>query len=124
MHDVLTGFFLRTSRLIAEIKMAEKDINALIGEAWSAHYQGQHDVAIEKFSRILSQDPDNIDANWGLGLSYRSLNQNEAAREIFLRIKQLIADEVAKEVGTTPGRYVMLNRMVEQQLQFLEQFIR
>jgi Tfp pilus assembly protein PilF len=103
--------------------MTDKDLDARIGEAWNAHYQGQDEVAVQQFTEILNQEPANIDAYWGLGLAYRGLEQNEKAREIFLKVKQLIQDEVDRENNTTPGRFYMLNRMVDQQLARLEDFL-
>jgi len=103
--------------------MNEKDLDARIGAAWSAHYHGQDDAAIQQFTEILSGDPANIDANWGLGLAYRSLNRTDQAREIFLKVKSLIDQERAGEDVTTPGRYFMLHRMVEQQIAYLDEFI-
>lgn len=103
--------------------MTDKDLDARIGAAWSAHYTGQDDAAVQQFTEIVRGNPANIDANWGLGLAYRGLNQNDQAREVFLKVKQLIEKERVNEDVTTPGRYFMLNRMVEQQLAYLEQFI-
>ncbi|MCC6800823.1 MAG: hypothetical protein IT325_11950 [Anaerolineae bacterium] len=103
--------------------MTEKNLDARIGAAWGTHYKGQDDAAVQQFTDILQDNPASIDANWGLGLAYRSLNQNDQARAVFLKAKQLIEDEQANEDAATPGRYFMLNRMVDQQLTYLEQFI-
>lgn len=103
--------------------MTDKDLNARIGEAWNAHYTGQDEAAVQQFTEILNTEPENVDAYWGLGLAYRGLNQNEKAREIFVKIKTLIQDEIARETSTSPGRFFMLNRMVEQQLKHLEDFL-
>jgi tetratricopeptide (TPR) repeat protein len=107
----------------AEIKMTEKDLDAQIGAAWSAHYEGQDDAAIQQFTQILNTEPANIDANWGLGLAYRSLSQHDRAREIFLKVKELIQEEIGRENSAQPGRFVMLNRMVDQQLASLEEYL-
>ena len=48
--------------------MNEKDLDVKIGVAWQAHYDGQHDAAVEQFAQIVAEVPDHIDANWGLGL--------------------------------------------------------
>ncbi len=103
--------------------MTEKDLDARIGAAWSAHYNGQDDAAVQKFTEIVQGNPASIDANWGLGLAYRGLNQNEQAREVFLKVRQLIEKERVNEDVASPGRFFMLSRMVEQQLDYLDQFI-
>jgi len=101
--------------------MTDKDLDARIGAAWSAHYEGQNDAAVQQFSEILNVEPANVDAHWGLGLAYLGLNQREKARETFLKVKDLILQEIARQNSTTAGRFVMLNRMVDQQLARLDE---
>ena len=101
--------------------MTDKDLDARIGAAWSAHYEGHNDAAIQQFNEIQRVEPANVDANWGLGLAYLGLDQNEKAREIFVKVKGLIEQEIARENSATAGRFVMLNRMVDQQLARLDE---
>ncbi len=103
--------------------MAEQDIDARIGEAWKAHYEGKEDVAIEHFRRIVDEAPDNIDALWGLGLSYRDAGDKASAVEAFNRVKVMVSAMLDNETGEL-GRYFMLNRMVHQQLEQMEEFRR
>lgn len=93
----------------------QQSLDEKIGEAWKAHYAGQDTAAIEQFKRLVEEAPDNIDALWGLGLSYRNAGNKTSAVEIFQKVKQLVAAQLAMESGQ-PERYVMLNRMVDQQL--------
>lgn len=103
--------------------MAEQDIDAKIGEAWKAHYEGKDEVAIERFRQIVDEAPDNIDAFWGLGLSYRDAGNKTGAVEAFQRVKAMVTAMLETETGEL-GRYFMLNRMVDQQLHQMEEFLR
>ncbi len=98
--------------------MSQQDIDAKIGEAWRAHYSGQDQVAIEKFLQLVTEAPDNIDVYWGLGLSYKDAGDKANAAEAFQKVKSLVTTLLATEAGQL-GRYFMLNRMVDQQLQGL-----
>lgn len=103
--------------------MTDKDLDARIGAAWSAHYEGQNDAAVQQFTEILSMEPANIDANWGLGLALLGLNQNDQAREVFLKVKDLLQQEIDRQNSATASRAVMLNRMVDQQLARLDEYL-
>lgn len=100
-----------------------QDIDIKIGEAWKAHYDGQQQVAIERFEELLQEVPEHIDAHWGLGLSYRNAGDKARALEAFRRVKELIAAQLELEAGE-PGRYFMLNRMATQQIDQIEAFLR
>jgi lipopolysaccharide biosynthesis regulator YciM len=103
--------------------MNPQDIDARIGEAWQAHYDGHDDVAIEKFQVLIKEVPENIDAHWGLGLSYRDSGNRVHAMEVFQKVKQLITTLIEAEGGEL-GRYFMLSRMVDQQIGQMEEFFR
>jgi len=102
--------------------MNQKELDAKIAEAWKAHYARQHQVAVEKFRQLVSEAPDNIDANWGLGLSYRSIGDKENALQVFLKVKELVATQLARDLEDRE-RYIMLSRMVTQQIEQMSSFI-
>lgn len=101
----------------------KQDIDTKIGNAWKAHYDGQNDVAVERFLQLLNEVPDHIDAFWGLGLSYRNLGDQRQALEAFQRVKQLVTMQLETETGQL-GRYFMLNRMVDQQIEQMDEFLK
>lgn len=100
----------------------QQSLDEKIGEAWKAHYAGQDAAAIEQFKRLVAEAPDNIDAHWGLGLSYRNAGNKTSAIEEFQKIKQLVKDQLERE-SAQPERFVMLNRMAEQQLTQIGEFL-
>ncbi len=103
--------------------MSQKDIEAKIGEAWKAHYGGQNQDAVDRFLQLANEAPTNVDVYWGLGLSYRNLHQAEQALESFRKVKSLVTELIQNEGGEL-GRYFMLNRMVDQQIHQMEDFLR
>ena len=54
------------------------------------HYHGNDAAAIEKFLVLVNEVPDNIDANWGLGLSYRDSGNKPRAKETFGKVKRCL----------------------------------
>ncbi len=102
--------------------MDHKEIDAQIGEAWRSHYTGQNEVAIEKFSQILSETPDHIDANWGIGLAYRKSGEKEKALQAFQKVIDLIS-EVLDASPEDRERFFMLRRMAQQQIDYIGKFI-
>lgn len=101
--------------------MNQKTIDTQIAEAWKAHYARQHEAAVEKFRQVVAEVPDNIDANWGLGLAYRSTGEREKALEVFQKVKELIAAQMTTD-SEDRERYVMLSRMVTQQIEQMANF--
>lgn len=99
--------------------MDQRDIEKKIGEAWKSSHKGQDATAIEGFLSLVEQSPDNVDAHWGLGLAYRRSNQPQKALDVFERVHELLAMHLESEGGQR-GRYYMLNRMVEQQVEQLK----
>ncbi len=61
--------------------MDQNEIKTKIDAAWRAYRAGQQQAAVEHFITILAEVPDEIDAHWGLGLSYRHLGEREKARQ-------------------------------------------
>ena len=96
--------------------MNQNDIDAQIGEAWQAHYNGQHEVALEKFKQLVAEMPDHIDANWGLGLSYRRAGDRQNALAVFNKVKELVTAELEADPEEYE-RFFMLKRMVSQQIE-------
>lgn len=103
--------------------MSEKDIDQKIGEAWKAHYKGENARAIDMFTQLAQQNPDHVDVQWGLGLAYRSAGDLDRATEAFKRAKTLIEAALAKNPQEY-GRPFLLNRMINQQLDYISDFIR
>lgn len=102
--------------------MTEKDLDARIGEAWKAHYAGEYYTAVEQFKLLAAEAPDHIDAQWGLGLSYRHVGEKEKALAAFEQAKALIDAEISANPGEH-GRLFMLNRMVTQQIEQIADFL-
>ncbi len=106
--------------------MSNDPIAAQIGQAWRYQREGKMDAAIAEFERILRMNPDNVDANYGIGLAQRALGQYEAAIKHFEHARKLVeADAAARRpnsgellVANTPedDRNMMLTRMINQRL--------
>ncbi len=100
----------------------QNNLDAKIGAAWQSHYDGKDEEAINKFLALLEEAPDNVDVYWGLGLAYRDMRDTEQAMKAFKKVKELVTNYLANETGEL-GRYFMLNRMVDQQIQQMEDFL-
>lgn len=102
-----------------------------IAEAWRMHRDAQHDAAAKAFEALLKEAPDDVDVNYGLGLSLRAIEQNEAAITAFrkaydqsvARLNELRAESANREhlasenlQTTEDDRYAMLTRMTHQRL--------
>lgn len=114
--------------------MSNDNIAAQIGRAWRYQREGNADTAIKEFEKILRQDPDNIDANYGMGLAQRTAGQTQAAVEYFQRALEIVnendsAGRNAREIAANDfqterikpntaedDRYMMLTRMLKQRL--------
>ncbi len=95
-----------------------KDVDALVGQAWSEHYRGQNDTALQMFRDVLQKWPDHIDANYGLALTLKTMGQKDQAVEGFRKTKQLV-DAAQQTQNDENSRYQMLARMIDQQLSSL-----
>lgn len=111
----------RTDSLDVETPMTtnDKEFDAKIGAAWKAHFAGQDQSAIDQFTKLAKQAPDNIDVHWGLGLAYRAVEDYSNALAQFENVRDLIATVIETEHGQL-GRYFLLNRMAEQQIRILQ----
>lgn len=114
--------------------MSNESIAMRIGRAWRHQREGNADAAIQEFEKILQQEPDNIDANYGMGLSQRAAGQPQAATEYFQHALEIVdkndtAGRNAREAAANDfqterikpntaedDRYMMLTRMLKQRL--------
>ena len=103
-----------------------------IGQAWRLHREGDNNGAVDMFSSIISSNPDNVDALYGLGLAHKATGDNSAAADAFSRALEK-TDSALSAVKTTSqieghlgdndldtnfdDRYMMLTRMLKQRLQ-------
>ncbi len=91
------------------------DIDALVGQAWSQHYQGKNADAIQAFQQLVARWPDHIDANYGLSLTLKADGQKQQAAEAFKKTRALV--ETALETQSDDNsRFHMLKRMIDQHL--------
>lgn len=108
--------------------MSNQNITQRIGQAWGLHRHGQNDQAINEFKSVLSTDPNNIDAHYGLGLAYRAIDSDDEAVAAFKKAHSLTTAAFEKfkaERGDSPvndmtisddDRFMMLTRMIKQRL--------
>ena len=101
--------------------MNQQDFDARVGVAWEVLQAGDHRAAIAEFEQLVAEDPDHIDAQWGLGLAYRHAGDFENALRVFERVKALVDAELAQH-PEEHGRWFILNRMVRQQIAQLTDF--
>jgi tetratricopeptide (TPR) repeat protein len=112
-----------------------QEVAARIGEAWQLHREGRSEDAVVEFERILRDNPDNVDAYYGLGLAQRSTNRHSAAKSSFEQALILIdKSEAARrtnaaaegwhddvsgwndERDTSFDHFLMMKRMIGQRL--------
>ncbi len=114
--------------------MGNETIAAQVGRAWRYQREGQADSAVKEFEKILRQDPDDIDANYGMGLAQRSAGHPQAAVEYFQHALDIVdtkdtAGRIARDAAANDfqterikpntaedDRYMMLTRMLKQRL--------
>jgi Flp pilus assembly protein TadD len=102
--------------------MDSKDFENKISMAWKAHYNGQHEQAIDSFKQLVSLAPDDVDANWGLGLSYRKAGDKANALQVFQKVRELLVQQMDVK-SDDYERLFMLKRMVAQQIEQMSDFI-
>lgn len=100
----------------------KEDSETKIREAWKAHHQGDHQGAVDRFLSLVRDEPEHIDLYWGLALSYRQLGDRNNALQMFQRAKELVETRLQSE-PEDQERYVMLLRMVDQQINQIENFV-
>jgi tetratricopeptide (TPR) repeat protein len=104
--------------------MNTNEIDKRIGDAWQSHYDGQQDSAVQQFSQIVAEAPNHVDANWGLGLSYRKMGDKEKALKAFEKVRDLVTAQL-DQLETDAEDYercLMLQRMVKQQIEQISRF--
>lgn len=105
-----------------------------VGQAWRLHREGDNDGAIRAFDSIISTNPENVDALYGLGLAHKAAGDFSAAADAFSRALEktesaLSAVRTTSQTEGNPGendletnfddRYMMLTRMLSQRLEDL-----
>jgi Tfp pilus assembly protein PilF len=88
--------------------------NSALGRAWAYHRDGRNDAALVEFERILKDNPNDIDANFGLGLVYRVMGRIDKSGSAFEKSLQLVERELQAHPGE--DRWLMLVRMINQRL--------
>lgn len=109
--------------------------NPEVGQAWANLRSGQSDQAVSLFDGIIQNNPQNVDAYYGLGLAQKALGNKQRSIEAFQQAYDLAQDHLAElrkeesqESGPRLGvannlksveddRYMMLIRMLSQRLQ-------
>lgn len=87
---------------------------SLIAQAWANHREGRNEAAVTEFDRVLRDAPNDIDANFGLGLAQRALGRYDQAIASFRKAQELVSKALEKEPGT--DRWEMLLRFCEQRI--------
>jgi tetratricopeptide (TPR) repeat protein len=84
-----------------------QEVAARIGEAWQMHREGRSEDAVVEFERIIRDNPDNVDAYYGLGLAQRSTNRHSAAKSSFEQALILIdkAEAARRTNAAAEGRH-------------------
>ena len=108
--------------------------NPEVGEAWANLRSGQSDQAVSLFDSIIQNNPQNVDAYYGLGLAQKALGNKQRSIEAFQQAYDLAQNHLAElraeesqETGPRLGvinnlksieddRYMMLIRMLSQRL--------
>lgn len=98
-------------------KIAEPDPFAeQVSEGWEMHVNNKNELAIAVFEKILSEDPDHMDALYGKGLAARALGQRDTAILSFQKVIELL-DNIREDM---PGRATMLERMSKKQIEWIQ----
>lgn len=92
------------------------EADALVSEAWTAHYHNQNEDAIRKFEDVLQRWPDHIDGNYGLALTLKHVGQKDKSAERFRKAKSLLEATIAAQPDEDNVRYQMLSRFCDQHL--------
>lgn len=84
------GYKTVTSKLVDEaLSLNPYDVDALLLKSKIYRSKGQIDDATQELNKVIIQNPDNIEANYGLADIYSNAGNNEAADQIYLKIKTL-----------------------------------
>lgn len=94
--------------------MAQNEIAEKVGAAWGLLRQGNYDGAIAQFTALIRQEPNQIDAMYGLGLAQRSSGLKDAAVKTFEDCRATVNRALAENPGD--DKFEILQRMVSQRL--------
>ncbi len=105
----------------------QNNVSNLITQAWNHQREGRAAAAVTEFEKIVQQHPQDVDANYGLGLAQKAAGQTAAAINTFKQTLVIISESQKKEDAQrntdedyvkTPedDRLMMLQRMVSQRL--------
>jgi len=103
---------MSTQPITNETKPA--DFHEQLGQGWAKHRNGHNEEAIEIFLGVLQEDPQQINALYGLGLAQRSKGELQFAIDSFQRCLALVNAALAANPGE--DEFEMLQRVVEQRL--------
>ena len=78
------------SELAPEEFSEPKDFEGFMRRGWLYHSRGEQDKAEVDFRRAISFSPDSVDANYAMGLVFKSQGRKEDAVEIFNKAMELI----------------------------------
>lgn len=101
---------------IGRASTTEADVQ--VGDAWSKHFNGQNEVALEQFRKLVEKYGTHIDANFGLALCLKTAGQKAEAIASFIKVNDLCQAELDKKVDE-PDRYQMLIRICAQHISTL-----
>ncbi len=77
---------------------------------------------MSSLKQLVNQVPDHIDANWGLGLSYRKAGDKANALQVFQKVRDLVTQKLEANPDDYE-RFFMLKRMVTQQIEQMNDFL-
>ena len=112
---------------MSSIAMVEK-----VGQAWRLHREGDNAGAIRMFEGIISSNPENVDALYGLGLAHKATGDLSAAGDAFRQALERTESALSAVKTTSQAegnigdndletnfddRYMMLTRMLTQRVQ-------
>lgn len=72
--------------------MITADADSLVAEGMAAKRAGKLDEAVSKFQQALDQDPNSVDAHWGIAWALASQKKNQEAIAHFEQVLQLTDD--------------------------------
>lgn len=88
-------------------------------EAWTLHYNGKNDEAIEKFNKILAVKPNYPDALNGLALCQKAVGDPLGARVTFKKLISVLERKLEDDAENA-GRYIMEINMARRLMDTLE----
>lgn len=88
--------------------------------AWHQHTVDRDNLAIQQFESLLKENPDNLDALYGLAVALKNSDRQQEAQDLLAQLAEkvnLLDPQSEDEVN----RKSMLTRMVSQQLQRIKE---